>query len=139
MSKQIGIVFAFTCISCAPVVVGQEHFVRATPLCRVLMDEQKYAGQQVLVSALLFYSPEGPTLSSPGCDRAADLDSSSDTWERHAKAVIDAALAKNKRAAVPVVVSGVFQPWTRYEGGKQIIRAGGPAIGDARIIAARQP
>jgi hypothetical protein len=109
------------------------------PLCTILADEQKYAGQQVLVSALLEETPHRRILEGPECQRFADLDGSSETWDRHAKGVIDAVLANNKRAEVPVVVAGVFQPSTRYENGARIIRADGPVIEDGMIVAARRP
>ena len=110
MNKVIGIAVTLTCASCAPVPVGQDYFVGATPLCTIVADEQKYAGQQVLVRALLEQTPHDRILAGPECQRFADLDSSNDTWDRHAKGVIEAALANNKRAEIPVVVRGVFQP-----------------------------
>ena len=139
MNKGIGIALTLTCTSCAPVSAGQDYFVRATPLCTIVADEQKYAGQPVLVSGLLQQTPHGRFLEGPECQRFADLDGSSDTWDRHAKRVIDAALANDKRAEVPVVVGGVFQPSSRYENGARIIRSGGPVIEDATVIAARRP
>ena len=42
--------------------------------------------------------------------------------------VIDAASASNRRTAVPVVVSGVFRPWTGFENGTPIINVGGRSL-----------
>ena len=109
------------------------------PFCDVVADEQRFAGQQVLVHALLRQTPHGRVLYSPECQRSAALLGSSDLWDKSASLVVQAALANNELARVPVVVSGVFQPWTRYENGRPIINVGGPFIEEARVVAARQP
>jgi hypothetical protein len=103
------------------------------------MDERRYAGQHVLVSALLFHTPHGRVLYSADCSSDADLDSSSDTWDRNAKHVIDAALADNPLARIPVVVMGIFQPQVGYHGDPHTIRAYRAVLEDAKIVAARQP
>jgi hypothetical protein len=107
--------------------------------CNLIGDERGFAGRQVVVHALLAQTPHGREIYSPACKGSAELWGSSELWDKRAKAVIDAALANNELARVPVVVSGVFQSSTRYENGVRVIIAGGPFIKDARIVAARQP
>lgn len=137
----------FTCVAlallgsaCVPRATAPQHFEVATPLCEILADEQKFADKPVLVAALLFHSPHGRDLYSRDCKLGASLDGSSELWDKGSRALIEAARARDQRASIPVVVSGVFRPWTRYEPGKPPIHlGGGPAIEEGRIVAARWP
>ena len=139
MTRLPSIALASICVSCAPLSAGTQYFGRATPLCAILTSEQTYAGQPVLVAALLTHTPHGRQLYSPECDRGATLSGSSEAWDRQAKTVVEAALGNDEGARVPVVVSGVFRPWTRFENGRSVITVGGPVIEDAKVVAARQP
>lgn len=109
------------------------------PLCQVVSDEQKFAGQRVTVRGLLVPAPHERTLYSYECNRSLILRGSSDLWDRSARRVVEAAQAYDVHAEIPVVVSGVFHPWTRRENGQLIISVGGPYIEDGSIVAARQP
>ena len=139
MKRGISIMLALLCASCAPLSAGMEHFADASPLCTLVGNEQVYAGQRVLARGLLVQTPHGRHIYSPECEPSAALSGSSETWDRHARQVVEGAFANNERARVPIVVSGIFQPWTRYENGHMIIHVGGPYIEQARIVAARQP
>ncbi|HYE28392.1 MAG TPA: hypothetical protein VEA61_09185 [Allosphingosinicella sp.] len=137
--RGIATALAAACASCAPLSANKPQFAQATPLCEAVMNEQKFAGQRVVVRGLLARSPHGRWIHSPECDRSAELLGSSSGWDRRSRRVVKGAFANDPRASVPVVVSGIFVPWTRYENGQPIIRAFGPAIDDARVLAARQP
>ena len=139
MRRAISIGLALMGTSCAPLSAGKHIFPQATPLCIFLEDEQRYAARQVMVSALLRQTPHGRMIHDSRCNGSAQLRGSSEFWERNARLVVEAALANDGRAAVPVVVSGVFQPWVRYGRGLPVINGGGPFIEDGRIVAARQP
>jgi hypothetical protein len=139
MGRVISIALAVSCTSCVPLSVGKQYFGQATPLCNVVQNEQNYAGQRVLVRGLLVPAPHRREIYDPECKGWAILNGSSDRWEKRARRAVEGALANDERARIPVVVSGVFEPWTRYENGQPIIQVGGPSIEDARIVAVRQP
>lgn len=139
MRREVSIAAALICAGCAPLSAGPRHFAEARSLCDVVQNEQTYAGQRILVRGLLVQTPHGRLLHSPECDGSAELRSSSEFWDRRARLVVEAAQANNIRPSIPVVISGVFHPCTRYENGQRTINVGGPFIEDARIVAARQP
>jgi hypothetical protein len=139
MKRVIGVASALFCASCAPLPNGQQYFGQAMQFCDLIANESRYAGQHVLVSAYLMHTPHGRELFSPECEVSAELRGSSDLWDGGARRAVQAWLSNNKLARVPVVVSGVFQPWTRHEDGHPVINVGGPYIEDGRIVAARQP
>ncbi|MEO8374099.1 MAG: hypothetical protein ABI471_02660 [Sphingomonas bacterium] len=139
MIRTIFVALPLACAGCAPLSAEKSFFGQATPLCDVVKNEQRYAGQRIMVRAFLVSTPHEREIYDPECRRSAQLRGSSDAWNRNAQRVIEAALANNKLPGVPVVVSGIFQPWTRYENGRRIINAWGPYIEEARIVAARQP
>ncbi|MEA3062771.1 MAG: hypothetical protein QOJ94_2552 [Sphingomonadales bacterium] len=136
---ELGIALALMCGSCAPLSAGKPQFAHAMPLCEVVTNEQKFAGQRVTVRALLVPAPHHREIYGAECDRVVSLFGSSDLWDRSARRVVNAALAYDVHAEIPVVVSGVFQPWTRHENGQLIINVGGPYIEEGSIVAARQP
>jgi len=110
------------------------------PVCNLISDEERYAGQVVLVAGLYASTPHGGELYSPECSRSVTLNGSSAArrYERVDR-VIKAAFIRNEAARVPVAVSGVFQPSVRWENGKRVVYANGPFIEESSFVAARQP
>src|SRR5689334_4055081 len=139
MKRVITVLMALSCPGCASLATGQQYFGQAMPFCNLIANESRYAGQHVVVSAYLAQTPHGPQVFSPECKVSAELRGSSDLWDGSARRVVQAAISNNKLARVPVVVSGVFQPWARHENGLPVINVGGPYIEDGRVVAARQP
>lgn len=138
--RNVAIALAAACAGCAPLSAGKAHFARATPLCDIVRDEQKFAGQTVTVRALMVNFPHQRAIADPECDGLALLRGSNAAWDKRARRVIEAAQAIDRNPEIPVVVSGIFQPQVRYENGRTIIQSlWGPTIDDARVVAARQP
>ena len=134
-----GLALALLCAGCVPMSAGKEHFAGAAPLCDVIANERSHSGKRVLASALLQRTPHGFNLYAPECNATASLNIAPGTGGGRARKVVDAAFVGNGRAQVPVVIDGVFEPWTRFENGVPIINAWGPVLRDARIVAARRP
>jgi hypothetical protein len=137
MGRAKAVSLALICASCATPSANPLSFGQAVSLCRVIADEQRFAGQAVLVRGLLVQTPHGRELYGPECNGSAELRGSSDLWDDAAGQVIAEAFSTNEHARVPVIVSGVFHPWTRHENGRPVINAGGAFIDEGRVVAAR--
>jgi hypothetical protein len=96
--------------------IAAQLFAKAIPICTLLADPKPFVGKQVYVSGYLATTPHGGIFRDDSCDRG-EIPLSRQNYEadnKRARAIRDAAWRLDRRAEVPVVMSGILKD--HYEG-----------------------
>ncbi len=86
-------------------------FAEAIPICALLANPKPFVGKLVNVSGHLFQTPDGFVFSDDSCDRG-EIPLSRENYRadnKLARAIRDAAWRADRRANVPVVMSGILK------------------------------
>ena len=115
MTRAFLLMLIAATLACAPGSnlerASERTFADAVPLCALLANPAPYVGRRVAISGGYSMTPHGGLFHDERCERG-EIPLSREGYEaddQRARAVIGLALQRDRRASVPVVISGILK------------------------------